>query len=61
MELADSSLEYDCNRKLPRYAASSIPEAWLFDVTAQRVERHSEPHNGRYRQVAVDGLGQGLP
>lgn len=60
MEVSDSSLDYDRNRKLPRYAAASIPESWLFDVAARRVERHTEPRSGRYRQVAVAGPGQEL-
>jgi Uma2 family endonuclease len=60
IEVADSSLDYDRNRKFPRYAASGIPEAWLFDITAGRIERHSEPRDGRYQQVAFAVRGQTL-
>ncbi len=60
IEVADSSLDFDRNRKLPRYAATGIPETWIFDVTARRIERHSEPRDGRYRQVTVASGGQEL-
>ncbi len=29
VEIADTSLAYDRNTKLPLYAATGIPEAWL--------------------------------
>ena len=37
VEVADSSLRYDRERKIPRYAASGIPEAWLVDLSARTV------------------------
>jgi len=43
VEVADRSLEYDRNRKFPRYATAGIPEAWLFDVFAGVLERHTDP------------------
>jgi Uma2 family endonuclease len=43
IEVAESSRDYDRNTKFPRYAAAGIPEAWLFDLLAGRIERHSEP------------------
>lgn len=33
VEVSDSSLAYDRNVKLPRYAAAGIPEAWILDLT----------------------------
>lgn len=60
IEVADSSLDYDRNRKLPRYARANIPEAWLIDVTARTIARHSEPRDGRYQQVAIARQGQSL-
>jgi Uma2 family endonuclease len=44
IEVADSSIDYDRNRKLPRYAAAGIPESWLGDVTAQTIARYSDPY-----------------
>ena len=52
MEIADSTLDQDRKVKLPMYAAAGIPEAWLFDVQSRVIERHSNPIDGSYRQVA---------
>ncbi len=60
IEVAESSRDYDRNVKLPLYAAAGIPEAWLVDLVAQTVERHTEPHNGRYSLIALASRGQSL-
>jgi Uma2 family endonuclease len=60
IEVADTSLAYDRNVKLPLYAAASIPESWLYDVGAAAIERHSQPRNRRYRLVALAGRGESL-
>jgi Uma2 family endonuclease len=46
VEVADTSLSYDRERKLPLYAAAGIPEAWLVDLTEDRLEVHSAPESG---------------
>ena len=43
IEVADSSLRYDREAKLPLYAKAGIPEAWLVDVTARTITVHTEP------------------
>jgi Uma2 family endonuclease len=60
IEVADSSLAYDRGTKFPRYAAAGIPEAWLVDLTARIVERHSEPRDGLYRQITIARAGDTL-
>ena len=60
IEVADTSRRYDRNVKLPLYAAAGIPEAWLVDLVARTIERHTEPHNGRYRQITIAGRGESL-
>jgi Uma2 family endonuclease len=60
IEVADSSLEYDRNTKLPLYAAAGIGEAWLVDLASGTVERHSDPHDGLYRLVARARPGESL-
>lgn len=60
VEVADSSLDYDRNRKFPRYAAAGIPEAWLFDIFAGILERRTEPFEGRYRRVEAARQGESL-
>jgi Uma2 family endonuclease len=60
IEVADTSRDYDRGVKLPLYAAAGIPEAWLFDLVTETIERHTEPHGGRYGLVAIVGRGQAL-
>ncbi len=60
IEVADSSREYDRETKLRRYAAAGIPEAWLSDLVGSLLERHSEPRDGIYRQVATGRPGETL-
>lgn len=49
IEVADTSIAYDRDEKLPRYALSGIPEAWLIDLNQQVVEQYTQPRNGKYR------------
>lgn len=58
MEVSDSSLAYDRRVKLPLYGAAGIPEAWIFDLTGNRIERHTEPYENGYRTVVVAGRGE---
>ncbi len=58
IEIADSSLRYDRNVKLPRYAAAGIPEVWIANVPARQVEAFHDPVDGVYqssRIVPADG------
>jgi Uma2 family endonuclease len=49
IEVADTSIDYDRDEKLPRYAMSGIPEAWLIDLNQQVVAQYTQPRNGKYR------------
>ena len=51
VEVADTTVAYDRDIKLPSYARSGILEAWLVDLPAETVEVHLEPVNGAYRKV----------
>ena len=61
IEVSDSSVHYDRNIKLPLYAAAGIPEAWIFDLTGDRIERHTDPGPNGYRQITLAERGQSLP
>lgn len=61
IEVADSSLAYDRFIKFPRYAAAGIAEAWLVDLKAERLERHTEPQEGGYTVMVSAGRGGSLP
>ena len=58
IEVSDTSLEYDRELKLPRYAAAGIPEVWIANVPARHVEAFHDPVDGVYqssRTVPADG------
>lgn len=48
VEVSSSSRSYDRAVKLPLYARHGIPEIWLFDPDAQRLEAFRTPRKGRY-------------
>ncbi len=56
VEVSDSTLRYDRDKKAPLYARSGIPEMWLIDVNAKQLHRLSEPRDGAYQNtVTVQG------
>lgn len=65
IEVADTSLAYDREVKLPLYARFGIAEAWLVDLAGEIIERHTEPAEDGYRLVRRVGrretLGSAVP
>ncbi len=53
VEVADSSLLFDRERKLPRYAAAGVPETWIFDIGGDRALVHRRPRGRRYTDVSI--------
>lgn len=51
IEIADTSLAYDRDQKLPRYAASTVGEVWIIDANQQMIEQYTEPVQGQYMQM----------
>ncbi len=49
IEVADTTLDYDRDVKIPLYAKHAIPEVWLVDVAMNRLEIYREPTDGDYR------------
>ncbi|MDP9383008.1 MAG: Uma2 family endonuclease [Chloroflexota bacterium] len=60
IEVADMSVSYDRDLKIPMYARAGIPESWLMDLADGAIERHSEPSEGGYRLVVRARRGQTL-
>lgn len=58
IEVADSSAAVDREVKLPAYAQAGVAEVWLVDLTKDRIEVHSNPHNGVYQEVRIVQRGQ---
>jgi Uma2 family endonuclease len=51
IEVADSSVEYDRNVKLPLYAKAGISETWIANLRDDGIEVCSQPANGAYQKV----------
>jgi Uma2 family endonuclease len=60
IEVADTSLAYDRDVKLPQYARTGIAEVWLVDLNEGVVERHTEPSEKGYRLVRRAMAGETL-
>ena len=58
IEVADTSLRYDRDEKMPLYGRAGIPEAWLVDIQAQTITVFTQPHAGGYREQHVLSRGQ---
>ncbi|MFN9560405.1 MAG: Uma2 family endonuclease, partial [Dolichospermum sp.] len=44
IEVADSSLKYDQEVKLPLYAEAGISDYWIFNLMAYHLECYSDPY-----------------
>ena len=52
IEVADRSLAFDREVKLPLYARHGIPEAWLLDLEGKRLGVYRGPSAAGYRQAS---------
>ncbi len=53
VEVADSSLRYDREVKLPLYAGAGIPEYWIVDLQQRLVDAFWRPDGGGYAETAT--------
>jgi Uma2 family endonuclease len=60
IEVADSSLQFDLNRKARLYARSGIPEYWVVDVNGRQIHRHSAPQGEDYSVKELIPFGDRL-
>jgi Uma2 family endonuclease len=51
IEVADTSLEYDRDIKIPIYAENGIPECWLFDIKKNDLTIYRQPSSKGYREI----------
>lgn len=58
IEVSDSSLAYNKDVKLPLYAETGIPEAWIVDLQSRRIEVYTEPAPDGYRAMRIFGAGE---
>ena len=50
VEVADTSLAFDRDTKIPLYASSGIAESWLVDLDAREITVYSKPEGAGYAQ-----------
>ena len=60
IEVADSSLAYDRDVKLPMYAAAGIPEVWLVDLEGERILLFRSPRPDGYAEVITASRGNSI-
>ncbi|MBI4499944.1 MAG: Uma2 family endonuclease [Gemmatimonadetes bacterium] len=58
IEVADSSLDYDREIKIPRYARAGIADVWLVDLTGDRVDMYRDPARTGYRSLRTARRGE---
>ena len=49
LEVADTTLRYDLNVKLPRYASAGIPEVWIENLVEDLLLIYRDPEGDAYR------------
>ena len=58
IEVADTSVVADRDVKFPIYARAGVPEAWLLDVSTERLEVHRHPGPDGYQDVRFFQRGE---
>jgi Uma2 family endonuclease len=60
IEVAESSLKYDRGTKLRLYAEQGVPEYWIVDVVARRIEVYRDPSEGTFLTKRVFERGESI-
>ena len=60
IEVAESSLRYDRGIKLRLYAEQGVPEYWIVDVVARRIEVYREPQDGTFVSKHIFERGESI-
>lgn len=53
VEVSDTTLDYDRNRKAKAYARAGIPEYWILDLSAQTLEVYRSPDDDGYAERII--------
>lgn len=61
VEVADTSLSFDREAKVPLYASCGIQETWLVDLTAHEITVYRKPDGARYTERSVFRSADVLP
>jgi Uma2 family endonuclease len=60
VEVSDSSIDYDREIKVPLYARAGIPEVWLVDMGADRLETYRSPSADGYATTGIVARGESV-
>ena len=58
IEVSDTTVDYDRNEKLPLYVQAGIPEVWVVNRPAGRIEAYTDPSGNEYTTVRHFGPGE---
>ena len=58
IEVADTSLAYDRDIKMPQYARAGIPKAWLVDLASQQLLSFLDPTEQAYGRTVTRKAGK---
>ena len=53
IEVSDSSLKFDREKKMPEYARSNIPEAWIVNLEERQLEVYRQPSGEKYLKLQL--------
>lgn len=53
IEVSDSTLKFDREKKLPEYARSSIVEVWILNLAEAQLEVYREPNGEQFLQLQI--------
>ena len=51
IEVADTTLAYDRQVKMPLYAKAGVAEVWIINLTEEQIEIYAEPADGTYQTI----------
>ncbi|HEY0376973.1 MAG TPA: Uma2 family endonuclease [Pyrinomonadaceae bacterium] len=60
VEVADTTLDYDRQIKVPLYARAGISEVWIVNLHDEQVEVYTRPAGGAYQDVRLRGRGEAM-
>ena len=60
IEVADTTIKYDREVKIPLYAEEGVIEVWLVDINLECVEVYREPATDGYKKVEKFSRGESL-
>ncbi|HEV2799548.1 MAG TPA: Uma2 family endonuclease [Pyrinomonadaceae bacterium] len=58
VEVADTTLAYDRQVKVPLYAKAGIEEVWIVNLVEEQIETYAELANGAYQTNAIFQRGE---